>query len=81
MNAKNSLSLRAYSNFQGYKKAMELSKKSNASAKDTVTSMSNGLLSRRKMMQSKPVNNTKYKELEKVDYYVNLVKDIVNGEA
>jgi hypothetical protein len=81
MNAKNSLSLRAYSNFQGYQRAVELSKKSNASTSDKVTS--NGLLSRRKMMQDRPVNNgnNKYKELEKVDYYVKLMKDIINGDA
>tara|TARA_R100000995_G_scaffold67947_1_gene36593 strand:- start:1267 stop:1506 length:240 start_codon:yes stop_codon:yes gene_type:complete len=79
MNATNNLALRAYENFGSYKKAMDFANAQNNPSADDETAKNNGLFSRKKAMQNMISSDKKYKQLETVDYYVDLVKGIING--
>lgn len=78
IDAKNNLTLQSYIKYKNYKETKDMLDKKEDNKKSN--SLSNGLLSRTRMVKPKTVNeNSKFSELKKVDAYIDMIKEITNG--
>tara|TARA_X000001382_G_scaffold115191_1_gene93828 strand:+ start:136 stop:381 length:246 start_codon:yes stop_codon:yes gene_type:complete len=78
IDAKNNLTLQSYIKYKNYKETKDMLDKKKDNKKSN--SLSNGLLSRTRMVKPKTVNeNSKFSELKKVDAYIDMIKEITNG--